>query len=260
MPRPSQTRPRRWPSTIWSPRWSPLSTASWAPLSSAVPARAGGRSRRQRRRGRTQHAALPGGWIPATIPPRRPSLTGRAGPMPDGFWRWRRAPGPAAERRALSARQASARPLCRPAGEGELHYIAAVAASTRPRAVEGSYTPCFLAGEGQGRALADTLGVPFYAVSHQQGHLVAAAWSAGRMELLDRPFLAWHLSGGTTELLHVVPDGANVRAEAGRHQRHLGRTAHRPDRGAAGPSVPGGEGGWTPWPPPRRARSGSPCA
>ena len=84
---------------------------------------------------------------------------------------------------------------------GLLRDIAAVAASTRPRAVEGSYMPCFLAGEGQGRALADALDVPFVPVSHQQGHLAAAAWSAGRMDLLDRPFLAWHLSGGTTELL-----------------------------------------------------------
>ncbi|MBU5434864.1 DNA-binding protein [Pseudoflavonifractor sp. MSJ-37] len=96
--------------------------------------------------------------------------------------------------------------------EGALHDIAVVAASTRPRAVEGSYMPCFLAGEGQGRAIADTLGVPFCAVSHQQGHLAAAAWSAGRMDLLDRPFLAWHLSGGTTELLLVEPEGNNVRA------------------------------------------------
>ena len=97
--------------------------------------------------------------------------------------------------------------------EGALHAIAAVAASTRPRAVEGSYMPCFLAGEGHGRAAAALLGVPFYPVSHQQGHLAAAAWSAGRLELLDGPFLAWHLSGGTTELLLVEPEGANVRAE-----------------------------------------------
>ena len=91
--------------------------------------------------------------------------------------------------------------------------IAAVGASTRPRAVEGSYMPCFLAGEGHGRAAAGLLGVPFYPLSHQQGHLAAAAWSAGRLELLDGPFLAWHLSGGTTELLLVEPEGANVRAE-----------------------------------------------
>ena len=96
---------------------------------------------------------------------------------------------------------------------GPLKDVAAVAASTRPREVEGSYMPCFLAGESLGRSLAHTLNVPFFAVSHQQGHLAAAAWSAGHMELLDRPFLAWHLSGGTTELLYVEPDGVNVRAE-----------------------------------------------
>lgn len=96
---------------------------------------------------------------------------------------------------------------------GLLTGIAAVGASTRPRAVEGSYMPCFLAGESLGRSLASALGVPFFAVSHQQGHLAAAAWSAERMELLDAPFLAWHLSGGTTELLFVEPDGVNVMAE-----------------------------------------------
>ncbi len=96
---------------------------------------------------------------------------------------------------------------------GSLGDVAAVAASTRPREVEGSYMPCFLAGESLGRGMASVLGVPFFAVSHQQGHLAAAAWSAGRMDLLDRPFLAWHLSGGTTELLLVEPVGANVQAK-----------------------------------------------
>lgn len=91
--------------------------------------------------------------------------------------------------------------------------IRAVGASTRPRAVEGSYMPCFLAGESQGRGIAAALGVPFYAHSHQQGHLAAAAWSAGQTELLDAPFLAWHLSGGTTELLLVRPEGTSVTAE-----------------------------------------------
>ena len=99
------------------------------------------------------------------------------------------------------------------AGAGLLKDIRAVGASTRPREVEGSYMPCFLAGMSQGQSMASLLGVPFFAVSHQQGHLAAAAWSAGRMELLDSPFLAWHLSGGTTELLLVRPEGVNVRAE-----------------------------------------------
>lgn len=100
-------------------------------------------------------------------------------------------------------------------GEEGLGTVQAVGASTRPRAVEGSYMPCFLAGASQGQVLSQVLGVPFYAFSHQQGHLAAAAWSAGRLDLLDRPFLAWHLSGGTTELLRVEPeeDGVVVRAE-----------------------------------------------
>lgn len=90
--------------------------------------------------------------------------------------------------------------------------LAALGASTQPREVEGSYMPCFLAGESQARVMASAMGLPFYACSHQQGHIAAAAWSAGRMDLLDRPHLVWHLSGGTTELLHVVPDGVMVRA------------------------------------------------
>lgn len=95
---------------------------------------------------------------------------------------------------------------------GWLDGLSAIGASDRPRAVEGSYMPCFLAGDSWGQALALTLGVPFYRVSHQQGHLAAAAWSAGRLDLLERPMLAWHLSGGTTELLYVEPDGINVTA------------------------------------------------
>ena len=97
--------------------------------------------------------------------------------------------------------------------DGVMGKIAAVGASTRPREAEGSYMPCFLVGEGEGRTLAAALGAPFYPCSHQQGHVAAAAWSAGREDLLDRPHLAWHLSGGTTELLRVEPEGHTVRSQ-----------------------------------------------
>lgn len=90
--------------------------------------------------------------------------------------------------------------------------IAAVAVSTRPRAVDGSYMPCFLAGVAQAKTLSDALHVPLFEVSHQQGHVAAALWSAGRMDLMDKPHLAWHLSGGTTELLLIQPEGKNVTA------------------------------------------------
>ena len=89
--------------------------------------------------------------------------------------------------------------------------ITAVGVSTRPRAVEGSYMPCFLVGYSHAKLLADTLRVPLVEVSHQQGHVAASLWSAGHMELMDQPHIAWHLSGGTTELLLVEPEGKNVR-------------------------------------------------
>ena len=89
--------------------------------------------------------------------------------------------------------------------------VTAVGVSTRPRAVEGSYMPCFMVGYSHGKMLADVLGVPLFEVSHQQGHVAASLWSAGNMELMDCPHLAWHLSGGTTELLLVEPEGKNVR-------------------------------------------------
>ena len=91
--------------------------------------------------------------------------------------------------------------------------VIAVGASTAPREVEGSYMPCFLAGVAEAKVLAHVLGVPFYGFSHQQGHIAAAAWSAGHIELLDTPHLAWHLSGGTTELLYVEPMGVAVKCE-----------------------------------------------
>ena len=93
----------------------------------------------------------------------------------------------------------------------KVENITAIGVSTRPRAVEGSYMPCFMVGYSHAKLLADTFGVPLIEVSHQQGHVAASLWSAGRLDLMDTPHLAWHLSGGTTELLRVEPEGKNVR-------------------------------------------------
>ena len=95
----------------------------------------------------------------------------------------------------------------------DLHQAKVVAASSRPRATEDSYMPCFLAGVCEAKTLASALGAEYMEFSHQQGHLAAAAWSAGREDLLDQPFLAWHLSGGTTELLLVQPKNGVPYAE-----------------------------------------------
>lgn len=71
--------------------------------------------------------------------------------------------------------------------------------------------PCFMVGYSHAKLLSDSLNVPLIEVSHQQGHVAASLWSADRLDLMDQAHLAWHLSGGTTELLLVEPEGTNVK-------------------------------------------------
>ena len=92
--------------------------------------------------------------------------------------------------------------------EGDLFL--AVGASDRPRAEKGSYMPCFTVGSGAARVLADAFGVPLHLFSHQAGHIAAALYSAGKLELLGQEFLAFHVSGGTTEAVLVSPDREQV--------------------------------------------------
>lgn len=79
--------------------------------------------------------------------------------------------------------------------------ISAIAYSSRPRPVEGSYMPCFLAGESFARSLGAVLDVPVRAFSHQEGHIEAVKRYSGIDD--DRDFIACHFSGGTCELLKV---------------------------------------------------------
>lgn len=84
--------------------------------------------------------------------------------------------------------------------------IGAVCASAYPRRLEGSYMPAFLVGKGTGFSISQAMGVPFYECSHQEGHIAAAAYGAGRLSLLKEEFYAFHVSGGTTECLLVRPE------------------------------------------------------
>lgn len=81
--------------------------------------------------------------------------------------------------------------------------IDAVGVSARPRRVEGSYMPCFTVGLTQAKDLGAVLDVPVREFSHQEGHLAAALYSAGRLDLIGQDFCAFHVSGGTTESLFV---------------------------------------------------------
>lgn len=88
--------------------------------------------------------------------------------------------------------------------------IAAIGVSTRPRDAEDSYMPCFLVGELVAKSLGAALHVPVHSFSHQAGHVMAALYSAGKLELVNHPFLAFHFSGGTTDCLLVQPDKEQV--------------------------------------------------
>lgn len=81
--------------------------------------------------------------------------------------------------------------------------ISAVGYSAYPRDNEGSYMPCFLCGKAYAESLASLLGIPVFPFSHQRGHIRAALYSADAEELLGKEYIAFHLSGGTTEILHV---------------------------------------------------------
>lgn len=81
-----------------------------------------------------------------------------------------------------------------------------VGVSARPRDVEGSYMPCFLVGELAAQTAAAACHLPLFRFSHQAGHLAAALYSTGRLDLVGQRFGAFHFSGGTTECLLVGPD------------------------------------------------------
>ena len=87
--------------------------------------------------------------------------------------------------------------------------IKAIGASFTPRKMQGSYMPCFTVGSGVARILSATLHIPLYELSHQQGHIAAALYSTKQLDLLNKRFLAFHVSGGTTDALLVNDEMAD---------------------------------------------------
>ena len=85
--------------------------------------------------------------------------------------------------------------------------IGIVAVSTRPRPVEGSYMPVFMAGYGYAKAVAAALGVDVKEFSHQEGHIEAVKHYSALKDSKS-PLICFHFSGGTTEALFVGEDGS----------------------------------------------------
>ncbi|MDR0944189.1 MAG: peptidase M22 [Ruminococcus sp.] len=84
--------------------------------------------------------------------------------------------------------------------------IRAVGVSSRPRNIEGSYMPCFLAGVTAAEIISSVNNIQIFKTSHQIGHILAALFSIDRLELINEPFYALHVSGGTTDMLLCTPD------------------------------------------------------
>lgn len=115
--------------------------------------------------------------------------------------------------------------------------IDAVCVSTRPRDQEGSYMPVFVAGHSFARGIAAARRVPLYETSHQQGHVRAALVDSG---VPEGPFLALHLSGGTTEVL-FVESGLQITRLGGASDLNAGQLVDRVGV-ALGLSFPAGPG------------------
>ena len=93
----------------------------------------------------------------------------------------------------------------------DVSAIRAAGVSSRPRRVEGSYMPCFLAGVNAAREISSVLGIPLHEFSHQEGH--AAAIIESSTDTCIKKSVLFHLSGGTTEFLVCEPDENGYRME-----------------------------------------------
>lgn len=109
------------------------------------------------------------------------------------------------------------------------YEICAVGVSERPRNHDGSYMPCFLAGVSAAGAAAAAAGVPLLHWSHQCGHIMAAIYGAGALHLLSEPFGAFHISGGTTELVRasLAEGGFRTEVVGGSSDLHAGQVIDR---------------------------------
>lgn len=94
--------------------------------------------------------------------------------------------------------------------EDGVQHIDAVGVSVSPRNTDGSYMPCFLCGESLADSLSALCGIKVFKTSHQTGHILAALYSAGRLDLTGKAFIAFHVSGGTTDCMLCEGDDENI--------------------------------------------------
>ena len=107
------------------------------------------------------------------------------------------------------------------------YEIVAIGYSAYPRDAQGSYMPCFLVGQAVSEMISALYGIPSFQFSHQSGHIQASLYSSG----LDanESFVAFHVSGGTTEIVLASPtsDGFDVDLIGGSADLHAGQAIDR---------------------------------
>lgn len=79
-----------------------------------------------------------------------------------------------------------------------------ICVSSRPRNADDSYMPVFTAGINAAKILGCVLKIPVFEISHQENHIISGMWSSKHR--FNSCFFAYHISGGTTELLKVTND------------------------------------------------------
>ena len=91
--------------------------------------------------------------------------------------------------------------------EGFEGSVDCIGVPVSPTPQKGSYMPCFLCGEGLARSIASVSRIPVCCLSHQEGHIMAALFSAQKLSFIDekQQFIAFHVSGGTTESVLCTP-------------------------------------------------------
>jgi hypothetical protein len=107
------------------------------------------------------------------------------------------------------------------------YEIVAIGYSSYPRDVAGSYMPCFLVGCSVAEMISALYNIPSFSFSHQAGHIQAALYSS-KLEA-EGEFVAFHVSGGTTEILLVTPNKTsfNVSILGGSVDLHAGQAIDR---------------------------------
>ncbi len=101
----------------------------------------------------------------------------------------------------------------------------AIGYSSQPVNRPNSYMPVFKVGETIALFLSRSLNIPAYEFSHQEGHIGAALIGNPYPQ---SPFITVHISGGTTEVLRVIPgENLDIRLLTASKDLHAGQLIDR---------------------------------